>query len=650
MSILDFVESPHRDVVPGERRQNLHACLGISFFVSLELQKSFNIKLMKTTLCFLGCFALFYLWLPAQSFELALQPGFFSEGQFIEDVGADNLVIAGEQRTYYPNNLTTLSIIYRPYLILVDVEGSIVWERRFEELGHPARLTGLKVTPENHILVYGYFAGCDYSGQGYFYEFDLDGNVIYKYIDDDINSPYFPKMFSMDIFPNGDFLIPRYTQISRFNRDIEFVNGYSYRKRVNLAVVTQTDSVFFTVVMPEDSSINISSVYSVDSIMFPGLLEEIVPPPGRNFYQVEKTENEFALLTEGYLSVFQLYPYLQFKEFPLVDYGQFTRFDYQNNQFAFLGKDATDLPIILYTDTSFQNPTIIPIDVPNFNPVDLALSGETVVLTGAHISNPGYAVNIPLNYRHPYGSSALYVKQYELNGNNQNSENDLTITDISWATGPHLTQNRCSDSLWYDCPATFDYVFKGIEVRVKNTGATTINSLNLNTRKERCMGCFSICYLTHDEFESYSDLNLAPNEETTLYFGDIEVGAQRVNTPFDLCFWASVPNQGIDINPENDVFCEQIPWDFGPVGYEQNSFTIYPNPARDNLEIEFPYLLNESLEFRVINTLGQLWMQGTFLANQTKHTLDVSSWSTGNYVLEVLEGEQIRRQQFIVRR
>ena len=370
-------------------------------------------------------------------------------------------------------------------------------------------------------------------------------------------------------------------------------------------------------------------------------------PPGREFYQIRKVEDQYALLTEGFLSVFQ-FPHFQFIDFNLSDHGRFTRFDYHNSHFAFLGKDPLDQPIILYTDTAFQSPTIIPIDIPNFTPADLTLTDETIIVTGSHFSFPAYSVNLTPGFSHPYGSSALLIREVELNGVSPNTEHDLTITDINWAAGPHLTPHGCSDTTEQDCPATFNYTFSGIEVQVKNLGPTTINSLTLNTRKEGCKSCSAICYITYARSEDYHSLNLAPNEERTLSFGDITFKDQRINTTFDLCFWASVPNNRRDINPENDVFCQPIPWEFGPVNYKQNNLHIFPNPTHSDLVVEFRYLPETPVVFEVFNALGQPVHQGLFPAQQNQHIIDVSTWSSGNYILAVFEGDKIERRQFVI--
>ena len=73
-------------------------------------------------------------------------------------------------------------------------------------------------------------------------------------------------------------------------------------------------------------------------------------------------------------------------------------------------------------------------------------------------------------------------------------------------------------------------------------------------------------------------------------------------------------------------------------------FSIFPNPATDNLTIELP-TNNSKTEIKIFNVLGALAYSSTVTKQKTD--IDVSTLSNGIYIVQITAGNKIERQKFI---
>lgn len=139
------------------------------------------------------------------------------------------------------------------------------------------------------------------------------------------------------------------------------------------------------------------------------------------------------------------------------------------------------------------------------------------------------------------------------------------------------------------------------------------------------------------------------------------VGSDTVNQNGAKSFTVPVPN-GIDISQYNKIFfyCLQFDqfWDFGTfeafsdtncgiLSVEDQlleSITFSPNPAQEIITINNPQLAPVSIS--IFNTLGQKSVALRDVQN-TSQTLDISSLSSGLYIIEMTLGAQRTMQKLI---
>lgn len=88
------------------------------------------------------------------------------------------------------------------------------------------------------------------------------------------------------------------------------------------------------------------------------------------------------------------------------------------------------------------------------------------------------------------------------------------------------------------------------------------------------------------------------------------------------------------------------------LSYPPNQFEIevYPNPANDWLFVGIgnAEIVNEPIEFRIINLLGEIVSTKRTLANSSTISLDLTTLSNGLYILEVKQNEKLSIKKFQV--
>lgn len=84
---------------------------------------------------------------------------------------------------------------------------------------------------------------------------------------------------------------------------------------------------------------------------------------------------------------------------------------------------------------------------------------------------------------------------------------------------------------------------------------------------------------------------------------------------------------------------------------ERNSVLIYPNPARDKLNIEFDNINGEQLHLEIISLDGKVIYSDVFqhpFRNSTK-TIDLSEFSRGVYTIRLSKGKTFKTERLIIK-
>jgi len=82
----------------------------------------------------------------------------------------------------------------------------------------------------------------------------------------------------------------------------------------------------------------------------------------------------------------------------------------------------------------------------------------------------------------------------------------------------------------------------------------------------------------------------------------------------------------------------------------ENNFSIYPNPARDNVNVEFSLSDNSKIQIRIINSIGQM-VKTISTAGQTGENvinIEVKELSVGIYCLEISDGKSNTSKKLVM--
>jgi len=84
----------------------------------------------------------------------------------------------------------------------------------------------------------------------------------------------------------------------------------------------------------------------------------------------------------------------------------------------------------------------------------------------------------------------------------------------------------------------------------------------------------------------------------------------------------------------------EIPNDY----FQDNNFTISPNPSKDKLNIRLPKS-SENMTLEVFDVLGKRIHKSTI--TQLEASIEVSSWKTGVYLVKISNEKESQTKRFI---
>jgi len=82
----------------------------------------------------------------------------------------------------------------------------------------------------------------------------------------------------------------------------------------------------------------------------------------------------------------------------------------------------------------------------------------------------------------------------------------------------------------------------------------------------------------------------------------------------------------------------------------QNLFTIYPNPAKEVVQLSFPNTIPKDLSFSLMNSQGQVLVENSLPQQQDSYSLSVASLSEGIYFIQVQSDDLFAVKKIIVQR
>jgi hypothetical protein len=185
--------------------------------------------------------------------------------------------------------------------------------------------------------------------------------------------------------------------------------------------------------------------------------------------------------------------------------------------------------------------------------------------------------------------------------------------------------------LWTVHPPTYN-------VTIHNYGTSVLHSVEILASGYGIGNIYfgGACYDASYVKIPLTNLSLAPGADTTVLVNlPSSVYKPYQYAPWQVCFWTDLPNNQTDSNHANEFYCVQSTITGTSIPTAQSAFQIMPNPASDELFVEYSSGTDVA-NIQVVNTLGQVVRQySTDLAFNGKIRLDVSSLPPGAFFLRI---------------
>lgn len=128
-----------------------------------------------------------------------------------------------------------------------------------------------------------------------------------------------------------------------------------------------------------------------------------------------------------------------------------------------------------------------------------------------------------------------------------------------------------------------------VKVTVRNDGHAALETVSLNAVLSSYN--FFCGLIEKPYYQTFSGLNVAPGDSITIEVGSLvgEFVGMSLPTVYPLCFWTTLPNDSLDVNPLNDAACKS----FSTVIETKNPEIIYPlavfpNPTAGDFLLVLP--------------------------------------------------------------
>lgn len=546
----------------------------------------------------------------AQDLNLALQSDFFSFAKVIAPAGNGKWLLGGETGQFYgfPS--------FHPYLLMLDEAGHILWERRIDNILGTEEGWVSQIIPQKtgNFLVIGEVQGCDYGLPGFIAEYDTLGNQI-------TFMEYWGPGEIVTQLPSGDLLTGN--------------SGWSNFTRTDLSEGFVWDRQLYASHQLHLKDITILNEYEA-YVLGEKWLFKIDPTEGELIEEksisngidllVLPTSGEILLLTATNLIKYDANLNL-LQTIDLEADVQSYYLKALGGEIYVVGRNAIHETSIKVLDEELHSiRTFTPFD--RYHLVnDLAIQQEEIIMVGNEIAKD-YQGEVRMHYSAlPYQlyGSHIFLQTFDRLGQKAPNPLDVALVGIA-VDGPPQIEN-----LGYECQSLG---FSSVSIKIENTGTETIQSLALNSRYDRCQAICRSAFTYHYPIEN---LNLAPGESISLSIGDLSAPGVPQDSDIELCFWLSLPNHKSDQRGGNDMLCKSFV--INGLADMESSFQVnlFPNPAHDQLQVDFEEPLVRQVEGAIFNVLGQRLQVFMCLKGSQRKELDLSTLPSGTYFLKIGE-------------
>ena len=232
-------------------------------------------------------------------------------------------------------------------------------------------------------------------------------------------------------------------------------------------------------------------------------------------------------------------------------------------------------------------------------------------------------------------NSQAFLRTYTEDGPDFDQLHDLAVESVSYSASNFYTSG------YNGCTVT---EVTGVNVIVRNHGATPIQKITLKYGTEVCADEFCGDYFTRTAV--HNNINLQPGAMMELPLGTLSSHSLSPGLEtLSLCIDATAPDHPMETDLGNNRACEQIVVvNTNEPNLSTQQLVIYPNPATDQVNVEWPV---DAEEFCIYNAQGQLLQREDISTEATEKALDLAKLSSGVYFVRVRTSSGIQSASFV---
>ena len=579
-----------------------------------------------------------YFWivgmpLMAQPINLSLNRGPFTFGHTLIPAKDGNWLVGGSAGFImgYP--------AIDPYIALVRADGEILWEHFLNDIPYSELGTVTDMAYDPVLQVYyatGYLSGCDYGLPGFLYQFSSDGQVNWY-----LETPFYFSTHNLALQAGegvviaGEYpmLLQYYDASGNLLQEADLADAYNLLP-LDLAGMGNNT----TAVLGEEQLLLLNwgaGGWAVTAEMAVGGGQALSFIP-----------EDTTLIVLGETKAYKLSASLEvIAEADISSFGEYPLLACSDSHCYALGSKPDEPFLALSFDAGLNTFQSFAFDGAYNHPSGMSTRNGVLFVTGNAVPDsqdsffPG-----GLSGFYRYRGSDLFLQSWQADGTPTTSGMDVEVLNASFGDlQASLMEGGCD----FSSDQHMNIQASNIRVRLRNNSSVTLNRLQLNAG---LFPCSFICSTIQTFNRTYSNLNLAPGATVILDFPDIQTFPLPYSNPFELCIWASGPNEKLDDHFEDNEACLTfVISSTEEVRAALAGLTLFPNPAPETLNIQFGAELTQDARLSITNTLGQEVMNRAVNKGERELQLGIGYLPAGAYVLVVKAGEESVARRFVKR-
>ncbi len=549
-------------------------------------------------------FVFFTFFAEGQVFERTFHPDLFSHANDVSPNGLGGWYVVGHQGM---GDWTGLD-----YVLNLDVQGNVLWEKStvWAEVVHAKKISLLS---NNDFVITGEIGLCDVGPMYYSTQISATGDTVWQ-------SSYFGSHFLG--YNNANVIEKSNGQFASLGPDAHIYRYNASGQQVSY----NSNGVYWDLVsLSNDLSVGLApnkelillnnNDNNIGTYTFLQPIERL-----KSFNDTISIISNSKIYTfDNQLNNIAIYDFLgHFSE--VIDY------EVRGDGYQILGKQQNQYRLKFFNAAGTLLQTI------NFDakrePNAISRQGKILALVGNEKSDDIHATGVFMME----GSRNIFVQTFHIDLQANNSlDVDIEVLGIE-ADSLHQQPDYCMVT----GSTNFKKVkWSGLRVLIKNNGTTPLDYFQLQGKKWQ--GCGYGCGFNGLAYKNklVENLNLQPGDSTYILIGDWEIFAQENTANQEICFWATVPNQKMDDNLNNNLAClTMIATNSNEVLTEQ-THRIFPNPTDGFMNIEFEN--STKIEtIKVINQIGQIVDNQIINTEFLNYKMDISHLPKGIYFVEIM--------------